>query len=199
MTCPPSVHQEYEISVNLCWMLGWIAFVFGILKQTETKPRKQPGRTEVTLSLFRRYEQASELIPICRPFLSVAYKLVQSFIYIYITKQITSYKNVCFTNDIWLTFKINEKRDSLTSSSPHPVGINASILSMMSLKVIRGSATKVMKTVTNDRNTSPLIILKKSWKFALNRRLPTVIACKFSFQSWWHVTSTFVKQDLHRI
>lgn len=57
-------------------------------------------------------------------------------------------------------------------SIPHPVGMKASMQMNKSLTVIRGSARRVMRTVTNAKNTRPFIILNRSWKLVLNLLLP---------------------------
>lgn len=70
--------QEYVRSVNLDWMLGWTAFVFGIRKRKGTKPRMQLGWKEATPWLFHNHEQVFELTPKILLVELVAYKLVQS-------------------------------------------------------------------------------------------------------------------------
>lgn len=72
--------------------------------------------------------------------------------------------------------------EKLTSNIPQPVGMKASMQRRMSLGVKRRRAMKVMRIARNVRNTRPLMILKSSWKFVLNRLLPIPKPCdRFAF------------------
>ena len=71
-------HQEYEKSVDLCWMLGWRAYEFGILKQKETRPGMQLEWTVANPLQSHNHEQASELNPKTQPAEQEACRLAQS-------------------------------------------------------------------------------------------------------------------------
>lgn len=67
--------------------------------------------------------------------------------------------NFRFENGEFRAVIVEKSRENnlLTKSNPHPVGMKARMQTKMSVKVIPGSAIKVMKMDKNVRKISPFI------------------------------------------
>lgn len=74
-------------------------------------------------------------------------------------------------NEEWME-KCERDKEELTCSNPHPVGMNARMHTIMSWKVICGTAIKVIRAPRKPRKINPFIKRNTSWRVVLYLFLP---------------------------